>query len=1144
MNFTGVSSLTRRFLIVLMLLVLAGLAAWAQTATTGAIVGTVTDPQGRVVPGATVKIVSTATNEVRTLTSDRDGAYMVLLLPVGEYRVEVSAPGFASFKVAGVGVHVTEKSTVNAQLHVGTVAESVEVSGRSEMVQHESAVQGAVVEPTTIVNLPLATRNFTQLLALSPGVNAGVPNATGFGLNSMELSAQGSRQTDNGIVINGVDSSNVFTNSNGSYVGTQGIAVPAADSIEEFKVQTGLYSAATGRHSGANVAVITKSGTNKLHGNIYEYFRNDALNANDFFNNKLGIPRGVLKQNQFGGTLGGPIRKDKLFFFGSYQGTRQVNGIASGAASTAFLPPLTNDRSAAALGAIFGGQKALSALVPGGLGVAVAPDGSNINPAALKLLQYKLPNGNYLIPNPGSANGLSKFVLPGHFSENQFNANLDWQISAKDRLSEKYLFSRQNSLLPFNNDGTSPNALPGSGRIVGGENQNLSLTWTRSVSPTFLNTARIGYSRMIGTSDAQPGLKASDFGITTSPGAEALPMIVINGMFSVGPTFNSQQGVATSLFAYSDSVSWVRGRHNISFGFEAVRNRSAGYDNVTKYAELLLLDFPSFLLGQAAGVNGMPFSDVEVVVNFAGEVAKDYRMLDLGSYFQDDIHLTRRLTVNVGVRHDFLGAPSDAQGRNSNFDFYNALQVPPAGGTNSGYVVGKDTPGTIPSDVVRFNNNTLRRDKNLSNFGPRIGFSWQPLQSTNLVIRGGYGIYYTNRAAIGDLQNSLSQPFSFINQSILQVGSTATLQNPLPPMPAASAFPLFVPRTATSSQTVVAQSMNMKSPYLQQWSLGFQYQFKANYLLDLSYVGTKGTHLIGYYMPNQGLIATAANPVHGVTTSTTTNVAQRVPVVGLNTNVQLFDSIFYSKYNSLQASVTKRMGHGVQFTTSYTFSKLLDNMDQGVGDMLSMGVTGGDQTKLGQSYGPAVFDRTHRLVFSYIWDLPKTHSASAFIKALVNGWATSGLLTLQSGTPFTVTDSGAATIYGVIYSRAQFANGFDRSNAAGSGSVESRLDKYFNTAAFTTAPALGNGTDFGNSGRGILRGPGQRNIDFSLIRHFPLTRLREGSDVEFRAEAFNLTNTPNFGNPGTNRAAPSSFGVISGTTINPRVMQLALKVSF
>ena len=1092
----------------------------AQTATTGAIVGTIEDPQGKVVPGATVKAINLLTNDTRTAQSGPSGGFVIPLLPVSQYRVEVTASGFAPWTRSPISVRVTEQVTVNATLKVGTVTEAVTVNAEAEMLQRASPVLGGVVGPGTIVDLPLATRNFTQLLTLSPGISTSVPNATGIGLNSIELSSNGARASDNSVEINGVDATNVFTNTLGSYVGTQGIAVPAADSLEEFKVQTALYSATTGRNAGANIAVVTKSGSNAFHGDVYEYFRNDALNANDFFLNELGKKKPVLRQNQFGFTLGGPILRDKLFFFGSYQGTRQVNGVAS--TSTVFLPPLTNDRSAAALGTTFCGQKAFSAFVPGGIGTAVACDGSNINPVALALLNFKLPNGQLLIPSPQSPSGLSIFTEPARFNEDQFNTNLDWQMGIKGRLSGKFFYSNQQTFLPF--DGANVPGFPGT---IPGQNYNFALAYTYSFTSQLTNVARFGYTRLSSTTSINDPATAAEAGITTPAGVSALPLIGILGQFTMGVTPNATQGVATDNFSLTDSVSYVHGRHFMQFGAEAKRIRSLAFDHAEQYSEMVFVDFPSFLMGQSSAQNGTPFSHVAATLNYAGNFSRDYRNKDVAAFFQDDFRVTPRLTVNLGLRWDYFGPISDAHGLNSNFDFSRALPEPPAEGTNSGYVVGKDTPGTLPADVVRAGGNSLVQN-NYRDFEPRIGFAYQPFGgSKNLVLRGGYGIYFSRRSGIGIFQNVVAFPFAEESLIQLQPGSTATFQDPFPPILPSSAFPIFVPRTVSSQQTFTVQDPHQTDPYEQQFSLGIQYEFAASYLLEVGYSGTKGTHLIGSVGINQPLLASVTSPVHGITTNTVENAALRVPFQGLapTTGVSQFISGFDSNYNSLQVSLTKRMSRGIQFTSAYTFGKILDDLGTGSGVFLSSGGLSGDQHDLSQAKGLADFDRKQRLVISCMWQLPKTSRGSSVVRAVVNGWEVAGLMTLQSGLPLTITDSAAATVF-AGNSRAQFAAGMSAQNAALSGSVTSRLNGYFDTSAFTSAPAIGDGTGFGNSGRGILRGPDERNLDFAAIRKFSVKQLGEQGNVQFRAEAFNLTNTPNFSLPGTNRAAPSSFGVI------------------
>ena len=932
---------------------------------------------------------------------------------------------------------------------------------------------------------------------------------------------------------------NVFTNTLASYVGTEGVAVPAADSLQEFKVQTALYSATTGRNAGANIAVLTKTGSNAFHGDVYEYFRNEALNANDFFLNELGQDKSVLRQNQFGFTLGGPIQKDKMFFFASYQGTRQLNGVAS--TSTVILPPLTSNRSAAALGSTYCGQKAYAGLVPGGIGPAVACDGSNINPVALALLNLKLPNAQFLIPSPQSSSGLSIFENPARFDEDQFNGNLDREFGAKNRLSGKYFYSAQQSYLPFY--GAS---LPGFAGTVPGRNHNFVLADTYTFTPQLINVARFGFTRLASTTTTDEPVKSADVGMTTPYPITTLPLVEVLNQFAAGATWNATQGVATNNFSFADSISYVRGRHLIQFGIEDKRIRSLPFDHVERHAALVFIDMPSFLLGQNSAQNGTPYSDVGATLTYAGSFSRDWRVGDLGSFFQDDFRVMSRLTLNFGVRWDYSGRITDAHGLNSNFDFSRALTLPPSQGTNSGYVVGKDTPGTLPTDVFRADSNSLVQ-RNPADFEPRFGFAYQPLTGLkNLILRGGYGIYYSRRAGIGIFQNVVAQPFGWESLSELQPYSTSTFQNPLPPLPPASYFPLFVPRTPSSQQSFTSLDPHESDPYEQQFSLGVQYTFASDYLLEISYVGDKGTHLIGSVAVNQPLLASPANPVNGITTTTAENAPQRAPYQGLNyTNgVSEFVSGFDSNYNSLQVSLTKRLTQSLQFTSAYTFGKVLDNVGTGGGYYLSSGSLSGDQRNFAQAKGLADFDRKNRLVLSGIWQLPRSKSASAIARGFANGWEVAGLLTLQSGLPLTITDSLAATVYFTGTSRAQFAPGMSAANAVLSGPVEGRLNHYFNTSAFTTAPAIGDGTGFGNSGRGILRGPNQSDLNFALMRRFRVARLGEAGNVEFRAEAFNLTNTPSFGNPGTDRSSPSSFGMITGDTVNPQLLQLALKVNF
>src|SRR5499427_1268404 len=383
-------------------------AAAAQTAGTGALSGTVTDSNGAVVSEVQIKVTSDATGEIHTVTSHSSGAYVVPLLLPGTYTVEFAKSGFKTAVKSALEIIVTETARLDVQLEAGGVQEKVTITADAPLLQTESPALGRVTDRDLVNNLPLVTRNYTQIVTLSPGIAANVVNATDLGRGSGGLSqgnfrAYGAGGADNNFQMNGVQINDL--QASGTFSG--GVAVPNPDAIQEFKVQTGLYDASYGRNAGANVNVVTRSGSNEFHGNVFEFFRNDALNANDFFRNKAGQPKGVLKQNQFGFTFGGPVRKDKLLFFVSYQGMRQINGVGGGATANFFSPPFTNDRSRAALGKLFGGQ--------GGLfgGVKVANDGSNISPQALALLNLKLPGGQFAIPTPQLINPAQSFALQG-----------------------------------------------------------------------------------------------------------------------------------------------------------------------------------------------------------------------------------------------------------------------------------------------------------------------------------------------------------------------------------------------------------------------------------------------------------------------------------------------------------------------------------------------------------------------------------------------------------------------------------------------------------------------------------------------------------------------------------------------------------
>jgi len=431
--------------------------SFSQTGATGALSGAVTDLNGAVLPDVQVSARNVATAETRIVATQMNGSYAVPLLPPGAYRVEFSRSGFKVAVNQAVQINVTETARLDVSLEPGELQERVTVRSQTALLQTESAALGRVTDRSQVSGLPLATRNFTQIIGLSPGIAADVTNASelgrgtgGYGLTTPGgIRAHGAFARDNNFQMNGLPINDLHS----AGVLSGGIAIPNPDAIQEFKVQTALFDAAFGRNAGANVNVITRGGSNAFHGGGFEFFRNDALNANDFFRNRAGQPRGVLNQNQFGFVLGGPIKKDKLLFFGSYQGTRQINGVGIGGSSSVFSPAFTNDRSRAALGALFGGQRGLTQTQLGGVGPAVAADGSNISAPALALLNFKLPNGQYMIPTPQvtslaqpfNTRGFSAFSERARFHEDQFMINLDFIHTSRSFFAGRFFFGWRHS---------------------------------------------------------------------------------------------------------------------------------------------------------------------------------------------------------------------------------------------------------------------------------------------------------------------------------------------------------------------------------------------------------------------------------------------------------------------------------------------------------------------------------------------------------------------------------------------------------------------------------------------------------------------------------------------------------------------------
>lgn len=1126
------------------------------------LAGKVTDPSGAILPAVEITATNESTGERRTVMSDANGNYEIPLLSPGSYTLKATKAAFAAAARPGIRVLVTETTRLDVQLQLGLITQQVFVQSVPFMVETTSQALGRAADELTVEDLPLVTRNYTQILGLSPGILSSVNNAGELGSGSVALApnsvqssqgtfAHGARAYDNGFEMDGLSVNDV--QSSGSNSG--GLPIPNPDTIEEFKVQTGLYGAVYGRYAGASVNVITKSGTNTLHGSVFEFFRNTALNANDYFLNETGQKRAVLDQNQFGFALGGPIKKDRLLFFGSYQGTRQVNGLPGAGAnvtceSSFHEPAITDDRSQAALGALFAGQT-------GALGgVAIAPDGSNINPIALTLLQYKLPDGSFLIPTPKTVDptapfgsqGLSVISEPCHYSENQYMGNLTYLQSGHNTISFRLFAAATSELVTF----PSSNIGTGIGNIRGyNANQDTNF-WVTSLDDTYMfnprtvNDARLGFTRTYPKRSSQAPFTWSSVGVAEGTFAEnnSLPAVDILGSLNMAPSAASQ--FRQSNFQFQDVLSYIRGAHSFQFGGNLSRYYNDN-DFIGFGSGLIFLSWPDFLLGLDAADNGTPFSNVYGYIDAYGLYGREYQMWNGALYAQDDYRVNSRVNLNLGLRYERFGLLGDNLGRNGSFNFALANPNPPPSGSVDGYVVASNFSGSTPPGVTRSSNTAATNGNGRNNFGPRLGLTLQ-LVPNRLVLRTGYGIYFSQPTVQSFFQGVVSPPYALTRYVVATGEASASFADAFgQSFPTASTFPVFPAYSPGTSLSLLGPAPDYRGAAMyQEYAMNLQTQLTHDLLLEVGYDGSRGTHLIQVLSPNQALSASPQNPIRGQTSNTLANIPLRVPVEGLTTDsVYEIGSGGRSWYNALQASVTKRFSHGLQFLASYTFSK---NLTTDAGDVSGMAagveIARGSQYDPHDRYGRASYiDRPNRFTFSVVYDFPQRKSLTGFTGGLLNGWEASGVGVVQSGTALSIWNTNADNAFGISEDFAQIANGCTAGQLVTSGPVQHKLNNYFNKSCLTTPPVIGAdgiATAFGNSAPGIVNGPDQNNWDLALIK---TTSIAERYKVQFRAEFFNAFNHPQFANPDITYS-DSTFGLISNTAVNPRIVQLALKVMF
>lgn len=1151
---------------------------FTQTAATGALRGTVTDPSGGVLPGVTIKVTNAATGQTQTAVTQANGAYLVPFLPVAVYRVEASSKGFKTAVFEKVEVNVTETKVVDIRLQVGSFTETVTVQAQPAQVETTSSALGNVTDQHMVENLPLVTRNYTQILGLSPGVSGEVNNSAdiGRGLSSEAAatggySVGGSNTNDNNFQMNGSEVNDLI----GEGTISGGIPVPNPDSLQEFKVQVGQYDASYGRNAGANVDVVTKSGTNAFHGDVWEYFRNTALNANDYFLNQQGLPRGVLNQNQFGFTLGGPVVKDKLTFFVSYQGTRERDGLAAGCLTTGFLPPAsllpdnTSGRTAAALAAAFNGQSGLFGTIT---------SAASISPTALAVLNAQF-GGSLAVPAAqNSATGGSTFSSPCQYSEDQFVSDVDLYHTERSHFSGKFFFMNSNQVAPFpgNQLGLVAASLTGFPQTTPNTTRDFSLTHTYSFNGHLINQAVIGFHRLTGgISQGYPNTTFAN-GAGCGSGAftlssicvpavpsfdNPLPDVIVSGSLSLQNAtsvgFNlggNGQGVAIAQNFYdvNDSVSYIRGKHSLHLG-GGINRSQINFPLFHFFGGLIYPTFADFLLG-------VPEESIDV----PGVFGRAWRVWDGNLFGQDDYQIARRLTLNLGFRYERQGQLGDNLGRASTFDPALANPNPPAAGSLQGFIVGSNYSGPpFPAGVTKASTNTAIDNDGQNGWEPRVGFAWQVPGMSRVVLRGGYGIFFTRTTGEPFIQLLGAPPWGEIRQ--------IPSPSPAAPFPQPPAFPIFTPYSPTTDLTPTVFSVHFRPPVLQRYSLNLQTALASNWMLEVGYQGARGTKLIENRSFNQALSATPGNPIRGQTSDTVSNPftgapgneGLRVPIEGFSpTNSLFIESGGASWYNALGASLSKRLSRGLQFLASYTWLSALEtNPGYTVGSFAG-GSLIGDQNSPRANYGPDGFIRPQRLVISYVYEFPSPVSHTSLAGRTLGGWSVAGVTTFQSGQKLTLVDTNLISAFDPFGTdRVQLAPNCTNSNVETPGKVTSKLNNYVNAACFVLPPIIGSdglATGFGDSGNGIVNGPDQRNFDISIIKKVALT---ESKSVEFRTEFFNAFNTPSFAagpltlNVGTvtpNPASPTTplfspnptGGQITSTSVAPRVLQFALKLYF
>ena len=1052
---------------------------------TGTIGGTVRDASGAMVPEARVTATNTGTNLARIVTTDMAGEYVLPMLPLGSYEVRVEKEGFAPFLQQGIVLQANTQVRANAVLQVRTGAEQVTVSASAALVQTSSSTLVQVVETRRIEDLPLNGRNVLQLLNLNAGVSdRGVATAaSGVNLGGTSyintVSMNGARGNSSNFLLDNADHNEAQSNLARPF--------PNVDAVQEFSVQTSSFDAQYGRGVGGVINVVTKSGTNDFHGTLFEFMRNYKMNAANFF-----AGRDALKRNQFGGTLGGPVQRDRTFFFASYQGTRQRTA-TPGALRTAPSAAMKDGDFSAWLGA--GGAGAIhdpaspNLYFPGN----IIPK-SRFDPVSSKILG--------MIPTSTDPSYQIRMGTPGDkVDDNQILARGDHSLSPRQRINARYFYFRY-----LNPPMVFPDNLLYASDGQRGDSHSISVNHSYTLSEKWLNNLNVSYTtsspERITASDPEINLEKLGARVKNYPGGTLLS-VGVNGWSGVG--LGNVGYNFTRSFHIAENAAYATGRHNLRFGGE-IRKYQSGFTSL-------------FLTGGSPTFTGQMLSDPgkqnagNAYAEFMLGVAASWRQLSasyldaknrLYSLFvQDDVRLTSKLTVNLGLRYD--PKPGVEEGGNRQSTFIPGLQSTAFPDAPLGLLFYGDKE--VGDRVIPSDNN---------NFAPRLGLAYEI--QPNTVVRAAYGIFYDEY--MGLMYNRTVQGQPWVND--------ATLRGPVQLSDPYDGGPMVDPVNWSPGKDLVFRdystyavpTRDMRAGYMQNWNLVLERQVAPNLLVRAAYVGSKGTHLLTTMEINPGIYRPGANA---------SNINQRRPYARIGA-LQVGSSSTNSSYNSLQLTVQKRYSRGFSVLANYTYAK---SIDYGSFASLETNQAGPDPFNLRNNRGPSDFDVNHRLVVSGVWEMPKLRNRSPLLRHVLGGWQSNGIFTAETGTPFTIT-SGADNDYnGVGGDFAEYLGGDWR--MPGGRTKEEQLARWFDTSVFEVSRP---GT-LGSARRNQMRQPGLWNLTYSLFRNFQIV---EKARLQLRGEFFNVFNHANLGGANATQNSPN-FGRISGTG-GPRIVQVAAKVIF